>query len=230
MENLENIFYKEFNRRTFLKIAAMVGIGIILGATYFYKIEKQAYPQILAGYEVSSGWIVTSYQCINEELYNDEKIEVFDSHGNSLGFYKSDFLEQIRIDGSGKGDGVQNSGKFLHYDYRIDDGKTYYLADKSVGAWDNELVSWAGEKPSVAVNPSLPYGTMIRFKDLGPEGENIPDWVIELLKTKTFYADDKFHGEDEKRIDIYVGLQKSRDSDRPESLLMHNVTVAMKYD
>ena len=177
-------------------------------------------------YETSSGWTVTSYQDVNEAVYSSEKIEVFDSGGNSLGFYKSDFLEQVKIDGSGKGDGIQNSGKYLHYDYDVDDGKTYYLADKSLGAYGNELIPWDGDRPSIAVNPPLPLGTAIRFIDLGSLSDENPEQVIDLLKTKTFYADDKFSGETEKRIDVYVGLQKTRDMEgTPESLWMTNVTV-----
>lgn len=182
------------------------------------------------GFELSSGWTVTSYEDVNEAVYDNPKIEVFDSEGNSLGFYKSDFLEQVQIDGSGKGDSNKNPGKFLHYNYDINDGKTYYLADKSLGAYNNEIVPWTGDKPSVAVNPPLSLGTMIRFKDLGPSGSENPDWVVSLLKSKTFYADDKFFGMgDEKRIDVYVGLQKTKNTEgTPESLLMNNVTIYIK--
>jgi|GEM_PF-1780596 len=180
-------------------------------------------------FEVSTGWTVTSYQDDNEAVYTGVKTEVFDSKGNSMGFYKADFLDQVKIDGSGKGDGIRNSGNYLHYDYNVDDGKTYYLVDKSLGAYENELVPWTGDRPSVAVNPPLPLGTEIQFKDLGPEGGDNPDWVITLLKGKTFYADDKFSGETEKRIDIYVGLQKTKDMDgTPESLSMHDVTIYIK--
>ncbi|MEA3229580.1 MAG: hypothetical protein U9P44_01580 [archaeon] len=181
-------------------------------------------------YELSSGWTITSYQDVNEKLYTGKKIEIFDAQNNSLGFYKTDFLEQIRIDGSGKGDRTKNSGQFLHYDYGLDDGKTHYLVDISQGAYNNELVSWAGDRPSIAVNPPLPYGAKIRFRDLGPEAVYNPGWVNELLKTRTFYADDRFYGygEDEKKIDVYVGLQTSREAGGPESLLMHNVTIAVR--
>ncbi len=177
-------------------------------------------------FEVSSGWTITSYQDVNEAVYSGNKVEVFDSGGKSLGRYKSDFLEQIRIDGAGKGDGKENPGKFLHYDYSVDNGKAYYLSDKSLGAYGNELVPWTGNKPSIAVNPPLPPGTKIRFKDLGSEGKNNYGWVKELLMSKTFYADDKFFGVKEKKIDVYVGLQKTKNMDgTPESLLMHNVTI-----
>ncbi|VVB60201.1 Uncharacterised protein [uncultured archaeon] len=176
--------------------------------------------------EISSGWTITSYQDVNEDVYSGNKVEVFDSGGKSLGFYKSDFLEQIRIDGAGKGDGKGNPGKFLHYDYNVDNGKTYYLSDKSLGAYGNELVSWTSERASIAVNPPLPPGTIIRFKDLGSGKENSYGWVKELLMNKTFYADDKFFGVTGKKIDVYVGLQKTKNMEgAPESLLMRNVTI-----
>jgi len=180
--------------------------------------------------DVSSGWTITSYQDVNEAVYDGAKVQVFDVHGVSLGFYKSDFLDQVKIDGSGKGDGIQNSGKYLHYDYNIDDGKAYYLVDKSLGAYGNELVPWTGERPSVAVNPPLPYGTIIRFENLGPDAVENPGWVNLLLTSKTFYADDRFFGEgNEKRIDVYVGLQKTKNmGGTPESLSMHDVTIYIK--
>lgn len=201
---------------------------VVIGILYTQN-EKISTPE---GFEVSSGWTVTSYCLVNEALYNGDKVEVFDSHGNSLGFYKSDFLKQIRIDGAGKGDGVQNPGKILQYNYRVNDGKTCYLTDKPIGAHGIELIPWTGDEPSVAVNPPVPYGTMIRFKDLGTDGEKYPDWVIELLKNKTFFADDTFFLGDwqkhEKRIDVYLGLQTNRYGST-ESLLMHDVTIYIKY-
>jgi len=175
-------------------------------------------------------YTITSYCNDNEALYGGEKQEVFDSRGKSLGFYKSKFLDQIKIDGSGQGDGVQNDGRALHYDYGVGDKETYYLVDKSLGAWDNGLVDWKGDKPSLAVNPPLPHGTQIRFIDLGHESDENPEWVNELLKTTTFYADDKFYGfgPEEYKIDVYTGLQKNLGYDNPESLWMHDVEIAIK--
>jgi len=225
------------------KTAIFVGIIVIAVILSVYGVESsdaaietkpidsgmyggnEAYA-IMQKIDASAGWTTASYQDVNESVYGGAKLQVFDADGVSLGFYKSDFLEQVKIDGSGKGDGIQNSGKYLHYDYDVDDGKTYYLADKSLGAYGNELIPWDGDRPSIAVNPPLPLGAAIRFQDLGPLGDDNPAWVIDLLKTKTFYADDKFSGETEKRIDVYVGLQKTRDMEgTPESLWMTNVTV-----
>ena len=198
----------------------------IIEALYIYN-EKTSKPE---GFGVSSGWKITSYCLVNEALYSGDKVEVFDSYGNSLGFYKSDFLEQIRTDGAGNGDGIQNPGKYLHYDYGINDGKTCYLADKSLGAY-GEVRDWNDDKPTVAVNPQLPGGTMIRFADLGPEGGHNPDWVVKILEDKTFYVMDTFFGMgDEKRIDVFVGLQKVKDPiGTAESLLMHDVTIRIGY-
>jgi len=201
----------------------IVLIALIIG---IFAYQYQSEP--IQDCEISSGWTITSYEDVNEALYSGQKIEVFDRYGNSLGFYKTDFLEQVKIDGSGKGDGVQNPGKYLHYDYEIDDGITYYLSDISLGAYGNEVIPWTEDKPTIAINPPMPLGTKIKFVDLGPDAENNPDWVNEILKTKTFYVGDTFYGVgDEKKIDIYVGLQKKLGYDKPEALYMTDVTIAI---
>lgn len=216
--------------KTSLKILGAAVISIALAASECDIDNKVNIPE---GFKVSTGWTVTSYGDVNEKVYDGEKIEVFNASGNSLGFYKTDFLEQVRINGSGKGDSINNNGKFLHYDYDVNDLKTHYLVDKSLGAYSNGIVQWTGDKPSVAVNPPLPYGTEIKFVDLGPDAINNPAWVNKLLLSKTFYADDKFFLDDsqkhEKKIDIYVGLQKVKDMNgTPESLLMHDVTICVQ--
>jgi hypothetical protein len=181
----------------------------------------------LEGYEISSGWTITSYQDIDERLYSGKKVEVFDEHGNLLGIYRVDFLRQVKIDGSGVGDGVGNTGQHLHYNYRIDDGRTHYLSDISYGAFMNELVPWTGEFPSVAVNPPLPKGSKIVFVDLGNDARHLEGWVYDLLMSKIFYSDDTFHGWTEKKIDVYVGFQKTLEYG-PEALLLRNVTLGIK--
>jgi len=224
------------NKINFLKVSLII-TGIILVILIYMSTEKSDYTetpieevQVPEGYEISSGWTITSYQVIDEKFYDGKKIEIFNKEGNSLGFYKSDFIKQLRIDGAGKVEDPKKSSKYLHYDYIIDDGKTHYWADKSLGAYDNELISFTGNRPSVAVNPPLLQGAQIKFIDLGSDSRYNPNWVNKILKTKTFYADDKFHsfGKDEKKIDVYMGLQKSREFEA-ESLLMHNVTIALKY-
>lgn len=170
-----------------------------------------------------SGYTITSYSDPQEKFYDGEQIEVFSKNGSSLGFFKKDFLEQVKIDGSGVLEGEDT--RFLHYDFSVDDNITYYLADYSLGAWDNKLNNWTQEKPSIAIKPPLEHDTKIRIRSVGPNDN--PAWVNDLLLSKTFYVDDKFYGVgNEKRIDIYVGLQKSKTTiGRPESLLIHNVTI-----
>jgi hypothetical protein len=225
MQYLSNFTRKIKNQSRYLIPLSLVAT-IALTASCANIHHSSKFP---TGYEISSGWTVTSYQTLDEKLYSGNKTEVFDSNGKSLGFYKNDFLEQVKIDGAGKGDGIQNSGKFLQYNYDLDDGETYYLSNRPLAAYGNTPVPWTGDKPSVAVNPAVPHGTEITFIDLGPDGNYSPDWVIELLKNKTFYADDRFHNMGGKRIDVYVGFQRSRDLSEPESLLMGNVTISMKY-
>ena len=233
----KKIIPEKYNSIDFLKTTLII-VGIIFLVILIYlpteeldyvetPIEEMQIPE---GYELSSGWTITSYQVVDEKFYDGEKIEVFDKKGNSLGFYKKDFLKQLRIDGAGKVEDPEKSGKYLHYDYIINDGKTHYWADKSLGAYDNELIFFTGSRPSVAVNPPVPQGTQIKFINLGSDSGYNPNWVNEILRTKIFYADDKFYnfGKNEKKIDIYMGLQKSREF-KAESLLMRNVTIALKY-
>lgn len=175
----------------------------------------------------SPGWTVTSYGDVNEALYSGNKIRIFDKNNNFLGLYRTDFLEKVIINGAGVGDGIGNNReKFLHYDYDIDDKKTCYLSDFSLGAYNNELVPWTENIPSIAINPAMPYGTKVKFKSLGTDEDLIPQWVREILSSKTFYVGDKFYGfgNQEKKIDVYVGLIESKDYGE-QSLYIKNATV-----
>src|SRR3989338_1484097 len=48
---------------------------------------------------------ITSYFTIVEAHYSGEKVNVHNFKGEWVGAYKKDFLQQLRIDGAGKGDG-----------------------------------------------------------------------------------------------------------------------------
>lgn len=229
---------KPENHKIYFRILVLV---LSLGIFSFVMVNYGSYGTMIqgstgyptlneSGYIISENWTVTAYQSIDELLYSGPKIEVFDADGNSLGYYKKDFLEQVKVDGSGIGDGHGNPGGYINYDFEINDGRTYYLTQNSLGAYNNELHSWSEDKPSVAVNPPLPQGTEIRFLDLGPDAGYNPAWVNDRLKTKTFYSDDKFFGYSfyEKKIDIYVGNQKTFGGGAPENFLMHDVKVAVK--
>lgn len=183
----------------------------------------------------STNWLVTSYGNANETLYSGEKTEVFDRDDKLLGLYREDFLYWVEVNGSGIGDGIGNDKtKFLVYDYDINDGKTYYLVDYPRGAYNNPLHSWMTDNPSVAVNPPLPYGTRIRFKDLNLKVKLNHPWVEDLLLFKTFHADDRFCLFDEeksnKKIDVYVGVieRKEYDSSNYQALLMEDVTMLIE--
>lgn len=229
---------KSENRKIYLRLSVLV---LSLGLISFVLINYVSYGTMIQGsteypalneseYVISENWTVTAYQSVDELLYHDPKTEVFDVNGNSLGYYKKDFLEQVKVDGSGIGDGHGNPGGYINYDFEVNDGITYYLTQSSLGAYNNELHSWSEDRPSVAVNPPLPQGTEIRFLDLGPDASYNPAWVNDRLKTKTFYSDDKFFGYSfyEKKIDIYVGNQKTVGGSSPENFLMHDVKVAIK--
>ena len=172
---------------------------------------------------IETGYTITSYGDPNEKHYTEEKIQVWNRSGDSLGYFKKDFLQQVKIDGSG----YTEEEKFLHYDYSVNDNKTYYLSDYSRGVWDNPINGWHHSRPSIAINPPLEQGTKIDILELGPNDS--PQWVNELLLTKIFYIDDKFFGiGDEKRIDIYIGLLKNKSIiNEPESLLIKNATIGI---
>lgn len=179
-------------------------------------------------WDISSGWTITSYGLVNEKLYSEGKIAVFDDSGKMIGNYRQDFLEQVKIDGAGVGDGKENSGKMIQYDYDINDGRTFHLTDVALGAYGYPVSPWTSDRPSVAVNPPLPSGTEIRFVDLGAEGIYNPDWVNYVLLGKTFYSDDRFFNMEGNRLDVYVGLQQSLEEPNDQTFLMRNVIIAIK--
>ena len=170
---------------------------------------------------ILTGYTMTSYGEPNEEHYTGINIDVWNRYGEYLGMYKKDFLEQIKIDGSG----LTEEKEYLHYDYSINDGKTYYLLHDSIGAYGTTLNDWHHSRPSLAINPPLKQGTKIDILELGPNDS--PQWVNELLLTKIFYVDDKFFGMgDEKKIDIYVGIQKNKSVvGTYQSLLTNDVKI-----
>ncbi|MDP3026580.1 MAG: hypothetical protein Q8N63_02640 [Nanoarchaeota archaeon] len=162
----------------------------------------------------SDKWLITSYGNANEALYSGKKTGIFNRFDEFLGLYREDFLFWVMINGSGIGDGIgNNKTQFLCYDYYINDGITHYLIDHPQGAYSNRIFSWLEDNPSVAVNPPLPQGTKVRFKDLNLEGELDYPWIEDLLLSKTFYSDDKFFLPEEekhkKKIDVYVGIMQT---------------------
>ncbi|MBN2094462.1 MAG: hypothetical protein JW727_00285 [Candidatus Aenigmarchaeota archaeon] len=182
------------------------------------------------GSMISSGWTLTSYCLADESLYRGQKVEIFDSDGATLGFYRSDFIEKIQIEGSGIGDGDRNPGQYIAYDFEINDGKTCYLTDEVRGAFGLVLNDWTEDLPSIAINPPLPAGTEVILVDLGSDaGENTAE-TNQLLLNRTFIVQDTFFGfpETEKKIDIFIGRQKRVDYSGPESFFMKNVTVLIK--
>ena len=163
----------------------------------------------------SDKWLITSYGNVDEKLYFGRKKKIFNYFNEFLGLYKEEFLFWVMINGSGIGDGVGNDKtKFLCYDYSINDGITHYLIDYPQGAYNNRIFSWLEDNPSVAVNPPLPQGTKVRFKDLNLPYELDYPWIEDLLLSKTFSADDRFflpaEEKHNKKIDVYVGIVESR--------------------
>lgn len=183
------------------------------------------------GYLIWYNVTVTTYQNLVENLYDGPKAEVFNMDNKSLGFYKEDFLEQVRVDGSGIGDGKDNPGTYLVFDFNKDGKQTYHLADRPVGAYGKEIRSLLGPHPTVGTNPEVPEGTEIVILDLGPDKRHNPNWLNLNLEKDKFIVEDKFFGfpENVKKLNVYVGHQQSSGFDGPETFLMRNATVAVKY-
>ena len=189
----------------------------------------------LDGWIESKGWTITSYGNVNEALYPGEKIKIYDRSNQLLGSYSKEFLPWVKMNGSGIGDGVGNDKtQFLCYDYNVNDGKTHYLIGHPQGAYSNVIFSWKTDRPSVAVNPPLPQGTRIKFKDLNLKTRLNHSWIEDLLLSKTFHADDRFFlPEKEKsnrKIDIYVGIIEFKDytPDNYQALSLKDVTVLIE--
>jgi len=180
----------------------------------------------------SKGWKITSYGDVNELLYGGRKMPVFNRNKELLGYYRTDFLDRIKINGVGIGDGEANdSSKYLHYDYFFNDG-TCYLSDYPLGAYDNKIFPWTSERPSVAVNPPIPRGTRLVFQDLGQRAYLHSPTALELLSKNSFHADDKFflpqEQQHEKKIDVYVGTLERTDFLGYQSLLLTDATVMIE--
>lgn len=226
------------NKGLLASLAVLSAVGLVCGCVSLPGIGKDSdrhvkYPDgwqmpNSSEWDISSGWTITSYGLVNEKLYAKEKIQVFDDQGDYIGRYRQDFLDQVKIDGAGVGDGNENSGKIIQYNYNLNDGKTFHLTDVALGAYGYPVSSWTSDRPSVAVNPPLPAGTEIRFVDLGHEGIYNPDWVNYVLLGKTFYSDDTFFNMEGNRLDVYVGLQESLKEPNDQTFLMRNVTVAVR--
>jgi len=179
---------------------------------------------------VSTGWTITAYFLANEILYSGTKTDIMNKTGDLLGRYKTDFVDAVKIQGTGLGDGINNPvGKYL-----TRDGEgNYKLISQPWGAYAKPIFSWASNNPSVAINPvSWPQGTKLKILQLSSEQYNYPAWVKDRLYNKLYSVDDKFaSGQfgNQKRIDIFAGLETTLDHGYSD-LLFSNCTIDIPYD
>jgi hypothetical protein len=171
------------------------------------------------------GWTITSYWVNEERFYTGRKVPAYDDLGNLIGNFREDFLEQVRIDAMGRGDGQSNPGKILNYNF--DNARTYTSMDIPIDFFGKPMVAFE----TVAANPPLPENTKVIVQGL-ESGLEPGDTAQKLLST-TFYARDTM-GVNGKWIDIFVGYQDApvdSDGNYDSNLVFkfENATVCLYY-
>ena len=164
-----------------------------------------------------SGYLITSYWTVREEFYHGEKVPVRDSSGKLLGYYRRDFIDDVMIEGWGKGDGVGNDGSYLGYDPEIG----FTESPNPLDAYDSPLIPWK----TVAAPPHLRKGTIILIIGFTPS-EELSEEVIDKLLSSRFIVSDRGADLTGRHIDIYVGEQDRADmNESPYALYIQNATI-----
>ena len=164
-----------------------------------------------------SGYLITSYWTVREEFYRGEKVPVRDSSGKLLGYYRSDFLEDVMVEGWGKGDGVGNDGSYLGYDPELGFTKSLEPLD----AYGSPLIPWK----IVAAPPHLRKGTTIIIIGFN-SSEELSEDIVDKLLTSRFIVSDRGADLIGRHIDIYIGEQDRADmNESPYALYIQNATI-----
>jgi len=165
-----------------------------------------------------SGYLITSYWTVREEFYRGEKIPVRDSSGKLLGYYRSDFLEDVMVEGWGKGDGIGNDGSYLGYDPELG----FIKSPEPLDAYGSPLIPWK----TVAAPPHLRKGTIIIIIGF-TSSEELSEDVIDKLLTSRFTVNDR-GGLTGRHIDIYIGEQdRANMNESPYALYIQNATICL---
>ena len=165
-----------------------------------------------------SGYLITSYWTVREEFYRGEKVLVRDSSGKLLGYYRSDFLEDVMVEGWGKGDGIGNDGSYLGYDPELG----FIKSPEPLDAYGSPLIPWK----TVAALPHLRKGTIILIIGF-TSSEELSEDVIDKLLTSRFTVSDR-GGLTGRHIDIYIGEQDRADmNESPYALYIQNATICL---
>ena len=163
-----------------------------------------------------SGYLITSYWTVREEFYRGEKVPVRDSSGKLLGYYRSDFLEDVMVEGWGKGDGIRNDGSYLGYDPELG----FIKSPEPLDAYGSPLIPWK----TVAAPPHLRKGTIITIIGF-TSSEELSEDIIDKLLTNRFMVSDR-GGLTGRHIDIYIGEQDRADmNESPYALYIQNATI-----
>ena len=166
-----------------------------------------------------SGYLITSYWTVKEEFYRGEKIPVKDSSGRLLGYYRRDFVEDVMIEGWGKGDGVKNDGTYLGYDPELG----FIKSTEPLDAYGSPLIPWK----TVAASTNLRKGTIIRIVGFIAD-EEVSEKVVHMLLNSEFVVSDRSPSITGRHIDIYVGEQDRPDmNESPYALYVKNATICL---
>jgi len=164
-------------------------------------------------------YVITSYWTVHEKFYSGEKIAVKDGEGEFLGYYRLDFIADVKVEGWGKGDGAGNDGEYLGYD----PSSGFMKSKEPLDAYGQPLIPWL----TVSADPSIPKGTEVTIKSLGSEAD-VASWVAEKLLTTTFVVSDRGPSVKGHHIDVYVGDQTQRDmNESPVALYIRGATVCV---
>ena len=169
-----------------------------------------------------SGYLITSYWTVREEFYRGEKVPVKDSSGKLLGYYRHDFLEDVMVEGWGKGDGIRNDGSYLGYDPELG----FIKSPEPLDAYGSPLIPWK----TVAAPTHLRKGTIILIIGF-TNSEELSEDVIDKLLTSKFTISDRGASLTGRHIDIYVGEQDRADmNESPYALYIQNATICFLFD
>ncbi|GAC1390280.1 MAG: hypothetical protein NVSMB31_07150 [Vulcanimicrobiaceae bacterium] len=156
----------------------------------------------------SSGWRLTVYYTAVLAYYSGPPQTVFGcsdlvctSRNVLLGTFPSDFINVVKVEGTGK----IASGSYLNWSGDVG----YWLDTSSRDAQGNALVPYR----TAAADPSIPFGTAFRVMTCGADtGTGTPTdaAVCSSLQGFPWVITDRFTvGAVGKHVDLYIGEQNS---------------------
>ncbi len=165
--------------------------------------------------------LLTAYWTADETFAVAPKEAVYDRHGILLGHYRADFLDAVRLEGWGRGDGNGNTGDFLgHYRPR-----GFYRHAYPLDSRNGELAAWQ----TVAAGRNIPVGTRLRILAL-PPGQPRDPQVRERLLATEFVVRDRGSWLKPWQFDLYVGNQYAPEMKKmPESFRIDCAVVALDF-